>query len=288
MVKPNVKKGEAAHFLVRCYVNAEMKRKQYLVYVHLHQHSGDVTYAKCNCPAGAGGCCKHVAATLYQLLDYIELGLSDIPDDKTCTQELQKLHVPGKNTTQAALLFEDLISHQDSYDRDKKGRKRPVLEGKRHGYCSTKEKVSKEDFEQLKAGLENAGSTCHLIGILAKTNCEHCEFAISDLPSRQRAGEGSDKLDQTAVRTNILKSLTQKLDCTCVPDKEGCKKYIMEKLFVDNERCREIEKNTRKQNQCEEWYKQRRCGLTSCGFTSSQARFNSIRDVRMLPALWLS
>ena len=166
MVKPNVKKGEAVHFLVRCYVNAEMKRKQYLVYVHLHQHSGDVTYAKCNCPAGVGGCCKHVAATLYQLLDYIELGLSDIPDDKTCTQELQKWHVPRKNTTQAALLFEDLIFPQDSYDRDKKGRKRPVLEGKRDGYCSTKEKVSKEDLEQLKAGLENAGSTCHLIGIL--------------------------------------------------------------------------------------------------------------------------
>ena len=39
MVKPNVKKGnEAVHFLVRCHVNAEMKKKQYLVYVHLHQH----------------------------------------------------------------------------------------------------------------------------------------------------------------------------------------------------------------------------------------------------------
>ena len=71
--------------------------------------------------AGAGGCCKHVAATLYQLLDYIELGLSDIPDDKTCTQELQKWHVPRKNTTQAAMLFEDLIFPQDSYDKDKKG-----------------------------------------------------------------------------------------------------------------------------------------------------------------------
>ncbi|CAB3988451.1 aldo keto reductase [Paramuricea clavata] len=81
-----------------------MKKKQYLVYVHLHQHSGDIAYAKCYCPAGAGGCCKHVAATLYQLLDYIELGLSDIPDDKTCTQELQKAH--------------------DSYDKDKKG---PVM-----------------------------------------------------------------------------------------------------------------------------------------------------------------
>ena len=138
MVKPNVKKGnEAVHFLVRCHVNAAMKKKQYLVYVHLHQHSGDIAYAKCYCPAG---CCKHVAATLFELLDYIELGLSDIPDDKTCTQESQKWHVPRKNTAQAALLFEDLIFPQDSYDKDKKGRKRPIPEGKREDYSSTREK----------------------------------------------------------------------------------------------------------------------------------------------------
>ncbi len=68
-----------------CHVFAEMGKKQYIAYVHLDQSSGDVVYAKCCCPAGAGGCCKHVAATLFQLLDYVELGLSDIPDDKTCT-----------------------------------------------------------------------------------------------------------------------------------------------------------------------------------------------------------
>ena len=113
-----------------------------------------------------------------------------------------------------------------------------MSEGKREGYCSTKEKVSKEDLEQLKASLENAGSTCHLIGVLENTNCEPCEFAANDLPSRQRivkAEEVSDKLDQTGVRANILKNLTQKLDCTSVPENESCKKYIMEKLFVDNE-----------------------------------------------------
>ena len=270
MVKPNVKKGnEAVHFVVQCHVNAEMKKKQYLVYVHLHQHSGDIAYAKCYCPDGAGRCCKHVAATLYQLLDYIELGLSDIPDDKTCTQELQKWHVPRKNTTQAALLFEDLIFPQDSYDKDKKGRKRPIPEGKREDYCSTREKVSKDDLEWLKTSLEKAGSTCHLVGILGNTNCEPCEFTANELPSRQRimkAAEVGDKLDQTAVRSSILKKLTQNLDCTCVPDKENCEKYIMEKLFVNNEGCREIEKNMCKQNECEEWYKQRKCRLTSSLF----------------------
>jgi hypothetical protein len=115
--------------------------------------------------------------------------------------------------------------------------------------------VSKDDLEQLKTSLEKAGSTCHLVGILGNTNCEPCEFTANELLSRQRimkAGEVGDKLNQTAVRSSILKTLTQNLDCTCVPDKENCEKYIMEKLFVNNERCREIEKNTRKQNECEE------------------------------------
>ena len=40
----------------------------------------------------------------------------------------------------------------------------------------------------------------------------------------------------------------------------------MEKLFVNNEGCREIEKNTRKQNECEVWYKHRKCRLTSSLF----------------------
>ena len=62
-----------------------MRKKQHVVYVRLDQSSGDVVYLKCGCPASVGCCCKHVAATLFQLLDYIELGLSDIPDHKTCT-----------------------------------------------------------------------------------------------------------------------------------------------------------------------------------------------------------
>ena len=44
--------------------------------------------------SGAGGCCKHVAAALYQLVDYTELDLKEVPDDKTCTYIFQKWHVP--------------------------------------------------------------------------------------------------------------------------------------------------------------------------------------------------
>ena len=57
--------------------------------VALSKISGYVLDAECNSKAGAGGCCKHVAA-LYNILDHVELGLAIIPEDKTCTDTAQQ------------------------------------------------------------------------------------------------------------------------------------------------------------------------------------------------------
>ena len=53
-------------------------------------------YGKCNCKACGSGCCKHVAALLYQLVEFKQLNLDFIPDYKTCTDQLQQWHVPGE------------------------------------------------------------------------------------------------------------------------------------------------------------------------------------------------
>ncbi len=79
-----------------------------------------------------------------------------------------------KYSAQEALLFEDLIFPQDTYEKDKKGCKHAVPEGKRDSYSSTSEKVCKGDLERLKAGLEEARSTCYLTGVLTDTDCEPC------------------------------------------------------------------------------------------------------------------
>ena len=42
--------------------------------VALSKTSGYVLGAQCNCKAGAGGCCKHVAALLYNILDMLNMG----------------------------------------------------------------------------------------------------------------------------------------------------------------------------------------------------------------------
>ena len=70
----------------------------YNVYVHLNQRSGDLIYSKCSCKAGQGGCCKHVAALLFSLVDYSNLGYTVVPDTLTCTQVSQKWHVPTSTT----------------------------------------------------------------------------------------------------------------------------------------------------------------------------------------------
>ena len=93
-VKPNVR-GSSLLFLVKSKVHASMKSVQYNVYVHLDQANGNVVHAKCNCKADQGDCCKHVAALIYTTLDYVNMDTKEIPRDLTCTQVVQKWHVPS-------------------------------------------------------------------------------------------------------------------------------------------------------------------------------------------------
>ena len=85
VTKNNFSKGQKMCFLVKCSVAALMKKTLYGVYVHLCQDTGEVLYGKCSCTAGTCSRCKHCAALLYQLSEYIQLDLKCDPDDKTCT-----------------------------------------------------------------------------------------------------------------------------------------------------------------------------------------------------------
>ena len=82
----------------------------YDVYVHFCQDTGEVLYGKCSCKAGVCGHCKHCAALLHQLCEYIQLDLKYAPDDKTCTDILQKWHVPVKRKIEKFNLFIYLLN----------------------------------------------------------------------------------------------------------------------------------------------------------------------------------
>ena len=77
----------------------------YSTVVTLSKSTGYVIGAHRKCKAGAGGCCKHVAALLYNILDYVELGLAAIPEDKTCTDKPQRWNRPKTSASIGPILF---------------------------------------------------------------------------------------------------------------------------------------------------------------------------------------
>ena len=57
---------------------------------------------------GAGRCCKHVVALLYNILDYVEHGLAIIPEDKTGTDNPQQRNRPGNIPGDGPILLSEI------------------------------------------------------------------------------------------------------------------------------------------------------------------------------------
>ncbi len=123
--------------------------------------NGQTVFAKCQCKAGQGGCCKHVAALLYTLLDYSNLQLKYVPDDVTCTQVLQKWSIPNRKlSANFAVKFNGLEFEKSNFARDNnKTRTRPLVKGDRMNYCTSPPfaKVSSDEIKKLSDTLAQAG-----------------------------------------------------------------------------------------------------------------------------------
>ena len=95
-----------------------MKNITYTIYVHLNEANGEVVYSNCTCKAGKGGQCKHIVALLFQVIEYKQLDMTEIPDHLTCTQLLQQWHVPRKNESDEAVLYESIVFKKAVYEKD--------------------------------------------------------------------------------------------------------------------------------------------------------------------------
>ena len=105
------------------------------MYLHLCQDTGEVLFGKCSCKVGAFGRCKHCPALFYQMCECIQLDLKSVPDDKTCTDILQKWHVPGESGNSGAVLFSELTFIKANHQNEENSsRKRPFITGERYFY----------------------------------------------------------------------------------------------------------------------------------------------------------
>ena len=74
------------------------------------------------------------------------------------------------------------------------------------------------------------------------------------------------KLNETAVRLGILENLCNDLATAIIPADGKSKMFVQQSLSVSNEMHKDMEKNTRKQNECQEWFQQRKCRLIASFF----------------------
>ena len=88
-VRPHPGGSSDSQCLFLAEVKPSMKTTGSYMYstaVALSKSTGHVIGTRCKCKAGAGGCRKHVAALLCNI---VELRFSAIPEDKTCTNKPQ-------------------------------------------------------------------------------------------------------------------------------------------------------------------------------------------------------
>ena len=159
----------------------------YNVYVHLNRRSGDLIYSKCSCKAGQGGCCKHVAALLFSLVNYSNLGYTVVPDTLTCTQVSQKWHVPTSTTMilSKAVKFDEVVLRKDEPNKCKK---RPFLNEVCRNYCAVPpfaQKMTSDTLEQLTKDLSNAGRALNFCKAVQSNQCQPTQFFKTSSTTRQ-------------------------------------------------------------------------------------------------------
>ena len=91
----------------------------YAVLASYSKASGYVVDAQCNCKAGAGGCCKHITALLFNILNYVELALSNIPKNKICTDMPHQWNQPINSVDNGPILFSEILCVHHSYGKHK-------------------------------------------------------------------------------------------------------------------------------------------------------------------------
>ena len=214
-IKPNVQ-GRYLLFLVKSRVHASMKNKFYNVYTHLNQTNGDVMYAKCNCKAGQGSCCKYVAALLFTFVDFVNLDAKVVPNDLTCTQVSQKWHIPtsANMTLPQAVKFEDLEFEKAEVN---KKRKRHFVTGVRDAFCATPPFAYRKGADELKRLAENlsmSGKAFLFCEALESNNYEPCtsfQTSVSRQISKKREPMLSD--NEMIAENSTIMQLFAKMDC---------------------------------------------------------------------------
>ena len=270
-IKPNVQTTTTL-CLAKARVSASMKSIQYNVYVHLCQQTGEVQYAKCSCVAGQGGCCKHVAALLYSLMDFVNLGLQNVPEELTCTQVAQKWSVPSNSnkTLKTAVKFDDLLFEKAEINKQCKRKKPRDI---RNNCCAippfakttTKEEI--QSMTDLFRKAERASLLCDAIESNKFEPCNLFETSCSRANKPRLGISTQDKIE--AENRKLISAIFSKVpvdtyqNLTFTPEQE---RQIQNSVCLTTEQAKEICSTTMNQSADLRWYSERSKRITASVF----------------------
>ena len=287
-VRANIMKDNISCFLIKASVNAAMKNITYKVYVHLNEANGDVVYSNCTCKAGKGGQCKHIIALLFQIIEYKQLDMTEIPDHPTCTELLKQWHVPRKCESDEAILYESIHFKKAVYEKDintsnKCKRSQPSKEV----YNPTPDfakVVQQTEIQQLANKLNTLEEKSYLGSLLESNDCKPYAFEAiqQDLPAKKRHTESLTlNTNDTAICDKVLDNLQPTLAEKSNNYSETVKKSKHSTSITHSE-ILHIEKNTREQSSSDKWFEERHKRLTSSNFGAVVKRRETISPKSLL------
>ena len=284
-VKPNVA-AKSCLFIVRAKVHASMKSTCYSVYVHLDQNNAEILYAKCSCKAGQGGCCKHVAALLYTLMDYVNIDAEGVPADLTCTQVSQKWHIPtsANMTLKKAVKFNYLIFEKSE---ENKKRKRPVVSGVRENFCATPSfahTLLPEELHNLVRNLSACNSSALFCRAVESNNFQPC--TIFDTSCSRNIREKDCLETVNAPENGLFDSIFTKMGNDVTESLElKNKEKIIKLVGVSCQEASNICFETKMQTASNSWYNERIKRITASFFGKVMNRREAIYPTSIVKSI---
>ena len=269
----------------------------YSTSVCLHKSDGSVFGAQCKCKAGAGGCCKHVAALFYCILDYSDHQLTQIPDHRTCTDKPQQWNVAKEIADGGPILFSDIqIVHHTYGKRKAEDECNRIRKHKQYHACPTSlQAVTEEQIRVLCTNLESHQKNSPFSKLLRRNDCkpltESTTVTVSEITNAisdpeqctNKAHEDNTLLnsnDTILIDENIsqskcdMQSNTGAISsgeahnnaCNGSNNVTTLEEAVIECIRVTQEQAKKIEIETMEQSHSEAWFKECQWRITASYF----------------------
>ena len=234
------------HCIFQTEVKPSMKTtRSYSTVVALSKLTGYVIGSCCKCKAGAGGCCKHVVALLYNILDYVELGLAAIPEGKTCNDKPQQWNRLKASASNGPILFSDIQFVHHTYGKRKaEAAALRMKEHKKYRACPEPlGRILEEQVRHFCTRLESHQKTSLFATVMRANDCKPLPIEAASPPSLQVD-------ENTPANVNTSSSHSSLVPCASLTPEE----VALNRVSVTPGQAVAIEAETRGQSGCSAWY----------------------------------